>query len=396
MVNIYKNKQFIIILFTKTLNTFFSNFFIFTIPILIYELTTSVLAMSTMRAIEFIPNLLLAIFIGVFVDRYRRKNLLVFSTFSQAFCILIFLILLNFELLNIYILYILSFIIFTTIYIKGSAQHSIIPNIVEKKYLSIANSKFTFYDTISGIIAPTLAGFFYTTYGAIFNIKIYFIGTLLVLFLYFLINIKEDVKKSDKSMKRDIMEGWHELTQNRELWKLTIIILFVNLSSSVSGAVLTFFALDSIQITELELGYIFTGSAIGALIGSQLINVFEKVFKKGTVFIFSYIILFLSYILLFFSHHWLMMFFALLLIGLAVTLNNIQYLSLRQASTPNHLLGRVAGTSSMIMKLSSPLAFLIAGFIGELIDVRYLFLFSIAIMIFIFIYSINKKILEIR
>jgi hypothetical protein len=41
-------------------------------PLILYELTQSAAAMTAMRAVELLPNLLLAMFIGVWVDRIDR------------------------------------------------------------------------------------------------------------------------------------------------------------------------------------------------------------------------------------------------------------------------------------------------------------------------------------
>ena len=44
------------------------------LPLILYELTHSLNAMSQLRAVEFLPNLLLAVFIGVWVDRVCRRR----------------------------------------------------------------------------------------------------------------------------------------------------------------------------------------------------------------------------------------------------------------------------------------------------------------------------------
>ena len=41
-------------------------------PLILYALTKSAAAMTAMRAVELMPNLLLAMFIGVWVDRIDR------------------------------------------------------------------------------------------------------------------------------------------------------------------------------------------------------------------------------------------------------------------------------------------------------------------------------------
>lgn len=373
-----------------------ASFFAFTLPILIYDMTTSVLAMSTMRAVEFVPNLILAIFIGVYVDRFKRKNMLIMATVVQLVCITVIIILIYFNLINLILLYVLAFLIFSTNYMKGSASHSLLPNVINLQQLNDANAKFSFYGTICGIIGPSLAGIIYAFYGPEMNILIYLAGIFLTLIFMLFLKVEERVEKSGKNIKGDIADGWHALTENKDLWNLTIIILLVNLGSSITGAVMLFFALDTIEITEIQLGYILTAASVGALAGAQSVKLLDRIFKKGHIFMLSFLISLSVYFLLWMSFHWILLLVANFFIGMSVILINIPYLSLRQSTTPNHLLGRVAGTSSMIMKLSVPLAYLITGIVGEIVNVRYMFVVTIVIIMFVVVYALKNKIHKMK
>lgn len=62
------------------------------------------------------------------------------------------------------------------------------------------------------------------------------------------------------------------------------------------------------------------------------------------------------------------------------TMTNIVYLAIRQERTPNHLLGRVAGTTSMIMKLALPVGLLIGGYWADHFPIQPIFVVSAAII----------------
>jgi len=279
---------------------------------------------------------------------------------------------------------------------KGNASYSLLPNVIKHQQLNDANAKFSFYGTLSGIIGPSLAGIIYALYGPEMNILIYLAGLFLTLVLMLFLKVEEEVERSGKNIKGDIADGWHALTENEDLWNLTIIILLVNLGSSITGAVMLFFALDTVEITEIQLGYILTAASIGALAGAQSVKLLGRILMKGHIFILAFLISLSGYLLLWMSFHWILLLAANFLIGMAVILINVPYLSLRQSTTPNHLLGRVAGTSSMIMKLSMPFAYLITGIVGEMVNVRYMFIVTIVIIMFVVVYALKNKIHKMK
>ncbi len=70
---VWKNKNFLILFFAGAILSLGNRVYELALPLILYELTHSSVAMSTMRAIEFLPNLFLAMFIGVLVDRANKK-----------------------------------------------------------------------------------------------------------------------------------------------------------------------------------------------------------------------------------------------------------------------------------------------------------------------------------
>jgi len=72
--NIWKNSRFLILFSSAFFVAFGAKIYDLALPLLVYELTQSAQMMGWMRAVEFLPNLLLALFIGVWVDRFNKKR----------------------------------------------------------------------------------------------------------------------------------------------------------------------------------------------------------------------------------------------------------------------------------------------------------------------------------
>ena len=86
--------------------------------------------------------------------------------------------------------------------------------------------------------------------------------------------------------------------------------------------------------------------------------------------------------LMFFASTWWQLGLLLAARTAITALTNIVFLALRQETTPNHLLGRVAGTSSMIMKLALPFGLLISGYWADHFTIAPIFLVSALILVF--------------
>ena len=81
--SIWQHKNFVILLSTGFLLSFGSRVYELALPLIIYELTQSSVAMGTMRAIQFLPILLFGMAIGVFVDRADKKRWMLTITPDQ-------------------------------------------------------------------------------------------------------------------------------------------------------------------------------------------------------------------------------------------------------------------------------------------------------------------------
>jgi MFS family permease len=101
--------------------------------------------------------------------------------------------------------------------------------------------------------------------------------------------------------------------------------------------------------------------------------------------LYSILIDLIGMLLVTLSVNWWMMALSFFIRTAGVTMSNIVYSTIRQEVTPNHLLGRVAGTSSLLIKLTMPLGLLASGLWAEFLPIRYLFIFSTIIIAILYL-----------
>ncbi|MEK4628939.1 MAG: MFS transporter [Solibacillus sp.] len=390
-MNLYHHKTFQKIYAINLLSNVSSVIFTFIVPIILYEYTKSAFAMSMMRMVEFLPNVLLGMLIGVFVDRMNRRLVLQYANTTRVIIAALFVFFLTSQDLSLWTLYVLGFLLSSLGYMIGSATNAILPQLFDKQYMTDIQSKFAMMYTLVSIIGPGLLGAMLLWVSNDMFLWLFLTCHVVTLILVqFIERVPTPVRKQ-ATLIQDLKEGIIELIGNRSLFIQTWTIFFSNFASSLIIGILTFYALDQLQLTKEQLGLMLTIAACGGILGAKVIQPLRKKLRRGQIYTYSTLVEVIILAMMFFTKQWI---FLGVLLGLRTaisTMTNIVYLALRQETTPNHLLGRVAGTSSMIMKLALPIGLLIGGIWADTLPIQPIFLISAAIILFNFFLLIKVK-----
>lgn len=383
----WHNKNFVLLWGGSLISNFGYQMYIIAVPLLIYDLSRSALAMSMMRAIEFLPNIFIGILAGVFVDRFNRKRMMQWTSGIRVAAMAGIVFLLVSDDLSLWGLYILGFILSVASYTFGNAHHAVLPQIVTKEELTSANAKLSFINTLIQTVGPGVAGTFLIIYSYTTTLTIYMVSLLVLLVSVSLLSLPSTERETHQglSFKEDIKEGIEELFQNKLLLTPTMTVVFLNFASSLVIGVLVFFAKDQLGATASQIGFMFSISAIGGFIGALVVSRIRKKFGRGKIFTYCILIDAIGMALLIFAPTWWAIGIALAIRTFSTTVSNIVYFTIRQEFTPNHLLGRVAGTSSMLMKLTLPIGLFLAGLWAEWFPIRILFVISTVIITILFL-----------
>ncbi len=383
--SLWRNRSFLLIWASGIASTIGLQVYTIVIPLLVYEMSQSALAMSGMRVMEFLPNVLLGMVAGVIVDRVNRKKVMLATLCIQWLALTFLLILLLMHSMQLWSLFLLGFIFSSAGYFNGNAVHSILPQVISKDQLTEANAKMSFASTLVRMIGPGIAGLILAAGSFAGTLFIQFLCISLALIsICFLHSPKLEIEKNKQSFWADMKEGINELFRNKTLLTPTIATIFQNFASSMVLGVLIFFAVDTLGSTESQVGFMISFGAIGGLLGAIAVKKLTTYIPRGKLYTYTILGDGLGYLLLFVADTWWVIGLSLAVRTFAITVSNVLYFAIRQEFTPNHMLGRVAGTSSMLMKLALPAGLLAAGLWAEWYELRILFVFTIVITLMIF------------
>lgn len=385
--SLWQNKNFLFLWTGTILSNFGYQIYIIALPLLIYDMTQSALAMSVMRLIDFLPNIFIGMLAGVLVDRYHRKRIMSITVFLRFITLGGIVFLLFADRLELWHLYLLGFILSSAGYTFGNSHHSVVPQLVSKQQLTAANAQLSFMDTLINMIGPGVAGVLLAafSYKISFSIFLVSLGLLFICVQFTQIPATPRRREEErKSMWAEMKEGIDSLLSNKILLTPTIVVLFNNFAASLVIGVLIFYAADMLGATKEEIGFMFSFGAVGGLLGSLCIPYLRKKYGRGQLYVYCVLLEAFSFLILVLSQSWWIIGVSLFIRVFAITMSNIIYFTIRQEFTPNHLLGRVAGTSSMLMKLALPLGLFVSGLWAEFFPIKILFMISTVLTFIMF------------
>jgi MFS family permease len=311
----------------------------------LYILDAGALEVALIRTVEVAPLLLFALPVGVWVDRVRRRPLMIAADFGRAAV-----------MASIPIAYWLGHFTLTQLYIVVAAYGlltiffdlsylSFVPGLVPKERLGEANSQLLGAQSAASLAGPTLAGALVGLVGAAVAVLADAISFLCSGALVSLIRGREP--RPEPATTRpwdDLQQGARFVFGQPTLRTLTIWISAWNLFASAFFAILVVYYVRTLELGATTIGIVFAISNAG-IVTAALINQ-RVVARFGIGPVIAYLSpvsdacwLGLPLAPLAFPIPFLIVFgFLAAMLGFFV---NVNQLTLRQSITPPHLLGRM-------------------------------------------------------
>lgn len=350
--SIWRNRPFLVLFCTSALIACGAKVYELALPLILYEMTQSAVTMTTMKSIEFLPNLLLAMFIGVWVDRFSKKRWSQWMVFGQMVLLFLLYALVETGRASVIHFYLAGFLLMAFNYGFGNARVSIIKQVVPKPLLTSANARFSFMNTFIEIMGPAISGFILLLSSLHNGLLITgFTYMLALIAISFLEQRDGSAAPQNGSFWKDFADGWKELIGNRPLWLITLLVIFLNATSGMYDAMIIFFAKDHLKLDNSQLGLVLSVAGVGGLIGSSLVSYLRRRFPTGRLLGTTILLLGLSYLLMAFAQSTWLLCLSVFLCGMVGTIENICIWTFRQETTPAHMIGRISGITGSIFKL---------------------------------------------
>ncbi|HEY6570093.1 MAG TPA: MFS transporter [Candidatus Limnocylindrales bacterium] len=344
-------------------------------------LQVSAFEFGLLTTIAFLPFILLSLPAGVWVDRLRRRPILILGDLGRAIAIASIPIAFAFDALTIWQLYVVGFVNGCLTVFFDVAYQSYLPSIVERDQLVEGNSKLEITRSAAQILGPGLAGVLIGAFRAPFAMVIDAVSYLWSAVFVFLIRRPEPpVVPHDEaadgpkpSMRKEIAIGLRYVTGHRWLRSIAATTGTANFFGNVMGAILILYVTREGGLTAEAIGFAFSIGSVGVLLAALVTSRLTARLGVGRMLVLTSIGFSLSGLLVA-AASTTYLFFALALFGLlggfASVAWNINQVSLRQAITPPRMQGRMNATMRFIVWGTIPLGAIIGGILGDLIGLH--------------------------
>ncbi|MDS1271515.1 MFS transporter [Lipingzhangella sp. LS1_29] len=344
----------------------------------IYLLDASPGQLGILNAAVFAPYLLVSLLAGVWIDRCRKRNLLIGADLGRVLALSAVPLLALFGVLEIHHLYVIAFAmgVFAVFFdVSGTAY---LPTLVGREQLLDGNSKLQASIVVTQSGGPALAGVFVQFLGAPITLVISAVTSLTSVASMLTIRNREEKPPVPEQRQRALAEIWESLrfiAKDRYLRFLTVRSGVNNLFFTARNTVLPLFVLQVLGLNSAILGLILGVGALGALLGATIAKPMAQRLGPGRVIVGAYGISSLAQILLPAAHGPASLVLAMLLPmffvgGLFMTVGNTNVATLQQMLIPQEKLGKVVAGMRTVTWGSMPLGALLGGSLGSVLGVR--------------------------
>ena len=348
--------------------------------------------MGLLAAAGSLPNLLFGFVAGVWVDRVRRRPILVWADIGRALLLVSIPAAAWMGQLTFSQIWIVTFAAGTlTVFFQISAI-SLLPALVEKRELVAANSRLSTSDAVLAIAGPAVAGGLVQLFSAPKAILLDAVSYLFSALALRGVTEAEpnstaprdaddtngrnaQFRSAVASVGREVGEGVYELLRTPLLRTLTITSSLGMLAGSISAAVQMLFLVDQLNFTPSVIGTVLAcGGGGGALLGALLSGRVAKILQVGMTLVVGKLLWIAGSLLLatadLIGYDVGAAGAALALSGLGSTIYFVNQISLRQTITSIRLLGRVTAARRFVLFGVATIGAFIGGALGEAVGLR--------------------------
>ena len=335
-------------------------------------LNASPLEVGVLTALEALPYPLFGLFAGVLVDRTRKLPVIIACDVGRALALGMIPVCAWLGALQMGVLYAAGFLVGLFTVIGWPAYQVFMTERVGRENLVEANAKIGVADSAAQLVGPGLAGALIQWLTAPFAILLdAFCFVASAWMLRGIPPAATDAPKVERgTIGAEIVEGlsivWHNRTLRALVWAISIWQVFRH----AFIAIVVLFAARELGFSAGHVGVLFMTAGLGSLAAAAVTARLNARFGMGPTMLAGIGGTGVAWLIMGSStgSFWVASAIfggGLFALDLAAMVFFINYLSLRQAVTPDRLLGRVTATMICLTVATAPLGGLVGGWIGD-------------------------------
>jgi MFS family permease len=332
---------------------------------LVLQHTSSPFLIGLVAALSTLPSLMFALFGGVLVDRYNKKQILYCTQGANTVLALTFGMLTMIDAVSIWIIGLMAFLMGTVNAIDAPARQAFVSTIVKKDQLASAIALNSGMFNAARAIGPAIAGLLIASVGSgpafILNGLSYLSVLVALRFIHY---HHEPALKRDKPL-RAIVNGI-KYTFTHPL--IRVLIIFTGILSIFGWSYSTLVPLMAKTVFGVEargLGYLYTATGLGSLLATFLVGAYSRKIPPIAFILGGNIVLSLALVAFSLNTNFAVALALLFLIGLGLLSQAATMNTLIQTVVRDDYRGRVMSVYVLMFLGFAPIGNFEVGFITE-------------------------------
>jgi MFS family permease len=333
---------------------------------------------SLLGVLGFLPFILFALPAGVWVDRLRRRQILIVGDAARAVLLTLIPVLWATDTLRMWHLLVLQFVIGIFTVFFDVAYQSYLPALVDREHLVEGNSKLQLTVSVAQIAGPSASGGLIAAitapYAIVADAFSFVASTLFMLRMRHREDVSQRTADAPRSkMWPDVKEGLRWVVGHRWLRAIATCTGVSNFFSSLLFAIFLLYAVRVLHLSSFEIGTVFAVGSAGSILGALVVNKVQRRIGVGATIVGTSIMFSLgglAYPLAPKAFPLPLLMLGNALFGFGAVAYNITQVSLRQAITPERLQGRMNAAMRWIVWGTIPLGSLAGGAIASVYSLK--------------------------
>jgi MFS family permease len=344
----------------------------------ILVLRASTFEVAALNVVDLVPWILFSLPAGVWVDRLRRKPLLVVADWGRGAVLASIPVAYAMHGLTLAQLFVVGFLAGTLTVMFDVSYQSYLPSLVERRELGDANSRLQASASGAQVVGPGIAGVLVGAISAPYAIAVdavsFVCSALLLGAIRRIEEVPETLAASRRRMRDEIAEGLRYVTRQPILGPMMAWVATSNFFTILMNAVLLVFEVRTLHLHSATIGLMFSIASVGTLLGALTGTRLSRRFGLGPALIGLAAAGGVVFVLVPLARDGYAIPFivaAQLVFGYCALAANVNGISLVQTITPDRMLGRANASRRFAVWGVMPFGGLIGGALASAFGIRF-------------------------
>ncbi|MFJ3440714.1 MFS transporter [Streptomyces sp. NPDC086081] len=333
-------------------------------------------AVGLLTAAVWLPWLLVGLPVGAWVDRVRKRPLMIVCDLVAAAALVSIPVAAWLDALTFAQLVVVALVCGTAAVCFNTAYHAFVPVVLDGRDLLEGNARLQGSEAATQVAGPGVAGLLAQAFGAVSALVVDAVTFLVSACCLQRIGVVEPdgpAHAERPSLRGEMREGLRFVGRDPYLRPMVVWGAVINMALMGYQAVQVVFLVRTVGLSPGMVGLLLTGGSAGGIVGALVAARVGRRFgtARGLLLVQATTSPFVLLLPMTTAGPGLLLFaLGAFLVGAGVTVANVVLGSFRQTYCPPHLLGRVVSTAMVINHSTIPLGSLLGGVLGDAVGHR--------------------------